>query len=151
MKTFVPGEIARASDVNANFTELSDRITNLPTELIHTARATTPNNWSQIQNPGNLTRIGHRVIFDGIGLAKVWNFEAGALNEFGKIIPSGFIPSSEVCAAGAVIQNWRAYPCLIGIRNNGTLYAISQSKVYLTKADIYNYLLIPAMSWEAAS
>lgn len=29
MKTFVPGEIARASDVNANFTELSDRITNL--------------------------------------------------------------------------------------------------------------------------
>ena len=146
MKTFVPGEIARASDVNANFQELAEN----KQERISQATAVPIPGWNQIQNRGNLTKIGNTVMFDGIGLAKVWNFDAGSLNEFRTLIPAGYRPVNEVCGHGAIIQNWRAYSALVGIRPNGTLYVLSSTKVYLTKADIYNYVLIPSMSWQAA-
>lgn len=141
-----------SGDKVADYPALARQAAEKTEELLTTTSTAQPQaGWKQIQNTGALQRIGSHVFFDGIGLAKPFNYEAGALNEFGKIIPNGFIPSSEVCAAGAVIQNWRAYPCLIGIRDTGTLYAIAQLKVYVAKADIYNYLLVPAMSWQVAS
>lgn len=146
MKTFVPGEIARASDVNANFQELAEN----KQEKISQATAMPITGWNQVQNRGNLTKIGNTVIFDGVGLAKPYNFEAGKLTEFGTLIPDGYRPASEICAHGAIIQNWRAYSALVGIRTDGSLFVLSSIKVYLSKADIYNYLLIPGMSWQAA-
>lgn len=149
MKTFTPGEILRAEDLNAAVLEASKTVE------IRTAQCFMPaGHTRRTHQQGTLYRIGNTVFFEGLGFTgKTEEFRRGVAKEMGTIIPQGFRPAYEVAGVGITLDQGIARAVSMVIRANGTLFVRSGEgdftvNTYTDDRWLYNYTATPTLIWK---